>query len=1249
MAVDVLPLFEDLDFFRQANPTLAGLPDNLLLLSLEGFGVAQGFQFSPFVDLEYYANSYPDLAGLSNEQLLQHLQTVGIQEGRRFSPLVDLDYYAANNPDVVALVGADRLALLQHLITTGVAEGRTFVDGLDLPNYLTLNPDVNTAVGGSLQGALEHIVLTGLAEGRPGVPQSFAADSLQIQTAQQFFEAFQAWIANPTAIADIMALQSENVIWNIAGETTRIPYADRYIGADEVEGSFFTLLATFYPTRFEPLEFIQEGNRVAIRVAEAGVGTQTGDPFETDVMYFLTIGDDGLISTLDAYYNTYPVAAAVADQPGPSPVNDPLTGQAPTIDLTANPETSRQVAIDMWESLISFNFDPADPLSFLNLNAPDVTWSFAVGGPNFLPYAQSAQGLANVIGDVSADPNTGEIILDPSNGFGILEGLLNTVTSGLLTIEETLVDGNRVVVRLREQEATVNGPTGNEYDLDIVSILTINANGQVASNQVIVDTTLTVEALRPGSSFPLSPAVATTRHTPPFLVIGSNVNSTLTAYDEQGNFMGVLGQANNGDTPEFFRPIGVTYGPDGNVYVNATADQTGTTVINSVIRFDGVSGEYLGVFGDAFFNPVTGEGSLINAITGAPFNPATDDPALAAPGMLIPTGIKFGPDGNLYVASGFTSRILQYDGVTGEFLGTFASRPNGAPGNVLTPGQGPPDFTVFVFGPDGDMYVGSNLSDPDGDPTNGFGGAVLRYGGPNSATPGQLLGTGQFANLGIFGDASEVSGLSEPSAVAFGPDLNLYVASAATGDVLRFAGPFADIPGQFLGVYADVEAAVREDTGITDLEFALSGMSFGPDGNLYVNSSFEIAGTGVPAAGSQLSVFLGPQSGTFAGTYLGPFGDATTAGSRLLLGTTPEFVFFENSYKTPTATQRFDQIHYVVGVNTDQAFDPVTGTPGFFRSDNEDVLAAYDQDNNFIGFLGEELIGPNNPLDGIGGVTLAQNGNILVSSQLSNQVLEYDGLTGDYIGVFGDASQQGSGLEFPAGITVGPDNNIYVSDLGNERILRFSPEGNFAGIVARGNQNDNLDDRFTDLEFGPDGLLYVGFNDPLDAPDNIPPLLGQGEVRLYFTDLGLLVNTITGPADRPIDFAAALTFGPDGNLYISDDPSSVVDSSTGVPVDPTRQGRILVYDLDEFGIAAPTLINSFEVGIGNAGGISVDQDGIIYLSNPASGTVSRYTSTGQAVNPLEVPLPDAALLVDADGISRPTGSTFLVEFPQIVA
>lgn len=158
-------------------------------------------------------------------------------------------------------------------------------------------------------------------------------------------------------------------------------------------------------------------------------------------------------------------------------------------------------------------------------------------------------------------------------------------------------------------------------------------------------------------------------------------------------------------------------------------------------------------FGDAFVfldfsqnpptpiaDPDTGSlGSFINPATGAPFNPAVDVGVTPVPGLFIPTGLKFGPssdpnDGdkqNLYVSSGFTSRILEYDGETGQFLGTFGRRVNGAPGNFMMPGPGntQPDFTVMMFGPDGNIYVTSILSDPDGDESNGevsVGVAVCR-------------------------------------------------------------------------------------------------------------------------------------------------------------------------------------------------------------------------------------------------------------------------------------------------------------------------------------------------------------------------------------------------------------------------------------------------------------------------------------------------------------------------------------------
>ncbi len=58
----------------------------------------------------------------------------------------------------------------------------------------------------------------------------------------------------------------------------------------------------------------------------------------------------------------------------------------------------------------------------------------------------------------------------------------------------------------------------------------------------------------------------------------------------------------------------------------------------------------------------------------------------------------FGPDGNLYVTEFAGNRILRYDGVTGAFLGVFAS-----------------DSTLvwarsMVFGPDGNLYVAGNQS-----------------------------------------------------------------------------------------------------------------------------------------------------------------------------------------------------------------------------------------------------------------------------------------------------------------------------------------------------------------------------------------------------------------------------------------------------------------------------------------------------------------------------------------------------------
>jgi sugar lactone lactonase YvrE len=129
----------------------------------------------------------------------------------------------------------------------------------------------------------------------------------------------------------------------------------------------------------------------------------------------------------------------------------------------------------------------------------------------------------------------------------------------------------------------------------------------------------------------------------------------------------------DGNTGEFLEnftqvghPIGVTFGPDGNLYI---ADRNG----NNVKRVDVVN-RFV-----SDFTPYAG-GDVFN--------------------------LRFGPDGSLFVADFTNGRILKYSGATGEFLGVFIS--------------GLTRLGDFCFGPEGNIYVSVGVNDP---------ASILRYNG----------------------------------------------------------------------------------------------------------------------------------------------------------------------------------------------------------------------------------------------------------------------------------------------------------------------------------------------------------------------------------------------------------------------------------------------------------------------------------------------------------------------------------------
>lgn len=222
-------------------------------------------------------------------------------------------------------------------------------------------------------------------------------------------------------------------------------------------------------------------------------------------------------------------------------------------------------------------------------------------------------------------------------------------------------------------------------------------------------------------------------------------------------------------------------------------------------------------------------------------------------GLNQPWIALIGPhDGNLYVSSGHfrgpgqIKAVLRYDGTTGAFLDEFVQR-----------GQMDMAHSV-MFGPDGNVYVGDRVEGNTGHPQ---GGRILRFDG----TTGAFID--EFVPL-LSG------GLLHPLAHVFGPGgrgrgkLDLYVTDEDAHDIKRYDGT----NGAFKGVFVAADSGLISDP---------LGLTFGPDGNLYVadfgigavlrfqGPSGRTPGAPMPSAGNSGAVFIAPGTGGLLARPLG--------------------------------------------------------------------------------------------------------------------------------------------------------------------------------------------------------------------------------------------------------------------------------------------------------------------------------------------------------------------------------------------
>ncbi len=236
--------------------------------------------------------------------------------------------------------------------------------------------------------------------------------------------------------------------------------------------------------------------------------------------------------------------------------------------------------------------------------------------------------------------------------------------------------------------------------------------------------------------------------------------------------------------------------------------------------------------------------------------------------------------------------------------------------------------------------------------------------------------TGSFIDTFV---SSGSGGVFGPRGVSFGPDGHLYVASRSH-EVLRYDGQ----TGAFLNVFV-----TQGSGGLSEPRDLL----FGSDGHLYVTS----------AATNEVLRYDG-----HTGAFLGVFASGGSMAWPFGLDFGPDGNLYVTGWSSNDIT-RFD------------------GTTG-----------------NFI-----DTFASGGELSSAKDLEFGPDGNLFVCSDGNDQILRFDGTTGAFIDIF--VSSGNGGLTNPVGLKFGPNGSLYVSSSNTHQVIRYDGQtGALIGTFAAG-------------------------------------------------------------------------------------------------------------------------------------------------------------------------------------------------------
>jgi predicted membrane-bound mannosyltransferase/DNA-binding beta-propeller fold protein YncE len=291
----------------------------------------------------------------------------------------------------------------------------------------------------------------------------------------------------------------------------------------------------------------------------------------------------------------------------------------------------------------------------------------------------------------------------------------------------------------------------------------------------------------------------------------------------------------------------------------------------------------------------------------------------------------------------------------------------------------------------------------------------------------------------ILGPERYPLGLNAPRAIASGINNDLYIADSRNHRILHIATD-GNLIDQW-GSYAD---AFTSDAPIGTFNEPW-GVAVGPDGSVYVSDTWnhrvqKFAGDGAPI--KMWGQYGQPLPGVSesASSFWGPRGIAVDGNGNVLVADTgnKRIVVFDKdgNYITEFGTAGFDpgQFDEPVGVAvapngtvyvTDtwnqriQAFTPSEDGTFYFPTQQWDVN----------GWFGQSL--DNKPFIAVGG-----NGDVFITDPEGYRIIEFTG-DGQFVRTWGDFGNAPEEIGLAAGVAVDPSGFVWVTDAGNNRILRY--------------------------------------------------------------------------------------------------------------------------------------------------------------------------------------------------------------------